>query len=75
MVALDSNAKQNIPQVFTDIMRWDEKEPTIPSGPDISLQQWRIFRQEWKKWAAVRVDYVRAAEQILKWNTDKGSKG
>lgn len=62
-------SKQNIPVLFQEIMRNDRERAEIKSLdviPDGALEKYRWLRRE-------RQDYRKAAEEMLHWNTNKGS--
>lgn len=62
-----TNAKQVIPELFKQIVRNDNQLREIRALPVIPLIEAASLVHE-------RREYRRAAEQMLKWNTDKGDK-
>jgi hypothetical protein len=70
------NTKQNIPELFLEIMRHANTEPPIPVPvPDVPLpfavwKRWKVKHDVWKQ---RQRQLITAAEKALSWNTDKGS--
>jgi hypothetical protein len=68
-----SNAPQSIPETFHEIMENDARlvillENVLESRTDIDDTKWKELKHRWE----LKKDLMRAAEQILKWNKDKG---
>lgn len=64
-MALNSNARQNIPALFIEIMNVHEQLGAILAQPVIPFGSWRLVRRN--------QDLKRAAEKSLHWNVDKGN--
>lgn len=70
-MALDSNSKQRIPELFQEIMRVDDEiDATISSGLS-SQDKWIKVLQLKKRKRELR----KAAEVALQWNHNKGNSG
>lgn len=66
-MALDSNAKQNIPQAFLWIMENDTKQDELRAQPVVPFAPMAELIED-------RRNLRKAAEEILHWNKDKGNR-
>jgi hypothetical protein len=61
-----TNATQNIPEQFKEIMRNDRELSALKEKELIAFERAAMLIKE-------RREYTRNAERILRWNTDKGN--
>jgi hypothetical protein len=74
-MAVNSNAKQRIPELFMEIMRHANTEPPVPAPvPDVPLAfaDWRKWKNKHDVWKQRQKQLITAAEKALSWNVDKG---
>lgn len=61
-----SNGRQNIPNLFKEIMANDAARDTLRAQPVIDFAEGKRLVRE-------KRDFRRAAEKMLHWNVDKGN--
>ena len=64
-----TNAKQTIPQTFQDIEEVDKQIADLRAQP---VTHWEDVLAL-KRLRELRADLTRTAEELLKWNKDKGN--
>jgi hypothetical protein len=70
-MAVDSNSKPNVPEVFKEIIKSDTEKSEIHAlGYGMSQANWKRL----KELRLDRMNLVRGAEELLHWNKDKGNK-
>lgn len=71
-MAAYSNAHQAVPALFVAIMQNDAaRSALLANGSAITVEQWA----ELKRLNAEHREFMRAAEEALRWNTNKGATG
>jgi hypothetical protein len=68
--------RQNIPELFLEIMRFDLDEPPVPvshAGVALDFDVWRRWKSKHDVWKGRRQYLTQKAEIALSWNKDKGN--
>lgn len=78
-MAIDSNGKQNIPELFLEIMKHDATRPVLDYDVTGNLvrvnpNEWKRYRKEFHEWKDRQLELISHAEKALRWNTDKGKE-
>jgi hypothetical protein len=68
--------RQNIPELFLEIMRFDLTEPPVPgasAGMALDFDAWRRWKSKHDVWKGRKQYLIQKAEIALSWNKDKGN--